>query len=85
LKDERSNDAIFYPATPHVDLWNIPLMFINFLKWLANSISAVISVHDTIQMECYLSRKTHEVYENLIAVNFVQHFHAKLISTVMIV
>jgi hypothetical protein len=85
LKDRRSNDAVFLHATPHVNLWHIPPVFDNFLKWLTTLIFTVMSVHVNIQMESCLSRETHPFHKNLITDNFVQHFYTKLLSTVMIV
>jgi hypothetical protein len=57
LKDKTSNDALFHQATPHVNLWHVPLMFDNFLTWL----TTVISVHDAAQMQCCLVRQTYKV------------------------
>jgi hypothetical protein len=55
----------------------VPLMFDNSLRWLTAPNSAVMPVHDTIQMECSLIRKKKAVKENLITVNFLQHFLTK--------
>jgi hypothetical protein len=67
LKEEWPNDAIFYHATPHVNLWRAPLMFYNFLRWLTAPNFAVMPVHDIICMECCI-RKKHRAQESLITV-----------------
>jgi hypothetical protein len=58
LKEKWSNDAIFHHATPHINLWHVPQIFSSSLKWLATQNSAVMHVHNTIQMDCCLIIKT---------------------------
>jgi hypothetical protein len=54
---KESNDVIFHHAPQHINLGHV-LMFKNFLRWLNTPNSAVMSVQDTIHMECCIIRKT---------------------------
>jgi hypothetical protein len=84
LKDRRSSDAILLHGIPHLNLCCVPLMFDNFLMLLTTPNSVVITVHDTIKMECCIIRKTHRDEENFIIVNFPQHLLSKSHSAVTV-
>jgi hypothetical protein len=57
-------------------------LFYNFYRWLATLNSEIEPVHDTIQMECCLNRKTYTVQQSLITVNFLWHFFTKSLPTI---
>jgi hypothetical protein len=54
---KRSNDAFLHHARAQVNIWRVPPIFYNLLGWLSSPNFAVISVHDTIQMEYCANRK----------------------------
>jgi hypothetical protein len=65
------------------NLWHVPLLFDNFLRWLTASNSSVMPLHDTIQMEFCLIRKTHTVQESLVvSASFLQHLFPKSLPIV---
>jgi hypothetical protein len=74
---------MMFSLTPHAhrhnvshcsNLWHVPAMFDNFLRWLATLNSAVMPVHDTTKMEFHLIRKTRSIQESLITANFLLNF-----------
>jgi hypothetical protein len=56
LKEERSNEAIFQHATPHVNFWRVPLID-NLFEVVECQNFCIRVVHDTIKMECFLIEK----------------------------
>jgi hypothetical protein len=60
------------------------LRSILYFRWLTTPNSAVMCVQGTIQMERYLTRKSHRNRENFITVNFLQHFLTKSLSSVTV-